>query len=596
LPLLEETLQLAKARLGLEHPSTLNTMNSLAIAYLHAGKLDRALPLFEETFKVRKATLGSEHPDTLTSMGNLGQAYERAGKRDLALPLLEETFKSEKATLGPDHPNTLTSMSNLALAYDRAGKRGLALPMLEEGLKLTKAALGPDHPDTLLCMHNLAGLYAGARKLHLALPLWEEALKVMKAKLGPTHPQTLNTMLDLAAGYRSAGKVALALPLLEETFPLMKVHLGVDHPQTLLCMNALSHEYWKARKLDRAAPLLEELVKLRKAKLGPDHTETLEALANLGVTYVDAGRPREAVPIFEEVHKWAMKRPGSFPKLGWLLLTLGSTYSQSGLFTKSESVYRQLVADTTKRLGAASTLTAGFKALVGLSLLQQRKWADAELILRESLTVREKQQPDLWQTFLTKSMLGGALLGRKQYADAEPLLLAGYQGMKQREAKMSAQAKRYLIEALERLVQLYEASAQQDKADVWRRQRDAAKQGNQLWEDLQDPARAARHQFVETKREGALTATQQAQVHILEMKAGTTYVLDLESKAFDPVLKLEDAKGTKLAENDDISPSNLNSRILYVATRGGSYRVIATSFRPGAVGPYILRIRELARK
>jgi hypothetical protein len=36
--------------------------------------------------------------------------------------------------------------------------------------------------------------------------------------------------------------------------------------------------------------------------------------------------------------------------------------------------------------------------------------------------------PDAWQTHNTKSMLGGARLGQKKYADTEPLLVAGYEG------------------------------------------------------------------------------------------------------------------------------------------------------------------------
>ena len=66
-------------------------------------------------------------------------------------------------------------------------------------------------------------------------------------------------------------------------------------------------------------------------------------------------------------------------------------------------------------------------------LLLQKKPAEAELKLRECLTIRQKIQPDDWTTFDTKSMLGEALLDQKKFADAEPLLLAGYEGMKQRE-------------------------------------------------------------------------------------------------------------------------------------------------------------------
>jgi len=33
-------------------------------------------------------------------------------------------------------------------------------------------------------------------------------------------------------------------------------------------------------------------------------------------------------------------------------------------------------------------------------------------------------------------MLGGSLLGQKRYAEAEPLLLSGYEGMKQRQRSL----------------------------------------------------------------------------------------------------------------------------------------------------------------
>ena len=72
-------------------------------------------------------------------------------------------------------------------------------------------------------------------------------------------------------------------------------------------------------------------------------------------------------------------------------------------------------------------------------------------------------------------MLGAALLGQKKYADAEPLLLSGYQGMKKQEAKIPPQGKVRLTEALERLVQLYEATNKKDDAAKWRKELEARK-------------------------------------------------------------------------------------------------------------------------
>jgi hypothetical protein len=67
-------------------------------------------------------------------------------------------------------------------------------------------------------------------------------------------------------------------------------------------------------------------------------------------------------------------------------------------------------------------------------------------------------------------------LGQKKYADAEPLLLQGYQGMKQREDQIPTQGKVRLVEAAEHLVRLYEATNQPDKARTWREKLPSGKQ------------------------------------------------------------------------------------------------------------------------
>jgi hypothetical protein len=62
------------------------------------------------------------------------------------------------------------------------------------------------------------------------------------------------------------------------------------------------------------------------------------------------------------------------------------------------------------------------------------------------------------------------LLGQHKYAAAEPLLLAGYEGMKQRATQIPAAAKFRLVEAAQRLVQLYEAWNRPEDAARWRKE------------------------------------------------------------------------------------------------------------------------------
>ena len=68
-------------------------------------------------------------------------------------------------------------------------------------------------------------------------------------------------------------------------------------------------------------------------------------------------------------------------------------------------------------------------------------------------------------------MLGGALLGQKKYAEAEPLLLNGYEGMKQREKQIPPQARSRIAEALDRLIELSTATNKPDEVKKWQAER-----------------------------------------------------------------------------------------------------------------------------
>jgi hypothetical protein len=107
-------------------------------------------------------------------------------------------------------------------------------------------------------------------------------------------------------------------------------------------------------------------------------------------------------------------------------------------------------------------------------LLHEKKPADAELKLRESLKIRQQTQPDDWTTFETKSLLGEALLDQRKFDDAEPLLLSGYEGMKQRQDSIPSQDKPRLTKAVGRLVKLYEAWGKEDESVKWRKEMESA--------------------------------------------------------------------------------------------------------------------------
>jgi serine/threonine protein kinase/lipopolysaccharide biosynthesis regulator YciM len=471
----ESTLKLSEAKLGPDHPDTMHFLINLAGTYRTAGRIDDAIALQEKILKIQEAKLGLDHPDTLTCRENLACSYFDAGRIAKAVSLFETSFKQIEAKLGIDHPNTLSNRNNLATAYQAAGRTAEAVSLLETTLKQTEAKLGPDHPDTLTSRNNLASAYQASGRTAEAIALLEPILKRSEAKLGIDHPITLASCNNLASAYQRAGRIDEAIALLEKTVKRIEDNLGIDHPNTLVIRNNLAFAYQHAGRIDEAIALHEKTLKQQEAKLGIDHLDTLTTRNNLAFAYQVAGRIDESIPLFETTLKQSEAKFGlDHPDTLLFCNNLASIYESEKHWEKAEPLRRKILDHYRRKGPAESPAVANALASLGKNLLFQGKPAEAEPFLRECLAIREKKLADDWLRFNAMSLLGGALSGQKKYAEAEPLLIQGYEGMKAREFKIHRQAKINIPDAAERIVSLYEAWGEPEKAAEWREKIKAA--------------------------------------------------------------------------------------------------------------------------
>jgi tetratricopeptide (TPR) repeat protein len=246
-------------------------------------------------------------------------------------------------------------------------------------------------------------------------------------KLGPDHPDTLFSRSTLAQDYWDLGRTAEAIPLFEETLRLRSNRLGPDHRDTLVTRNDLAVAYLATGRTAEAIALHEETLRLRSTKHGVSHRLTLVSRENLAAAYRAAGRTDEAIALDEQTLRMRESNLGSdHPDTLKSRNSLATAYEAAGLHAKSEA------------------------------------------ILRLCLAVRERVQRDDWITWNTRSQLGGSLLGQKKYAEAEPLILQGYEGIKARAGEIPAPVRSRLPEAAERVVRLYTKWGKPDQADAWK--------------------------------------------------------------------------------------------------------------------------------
>ncbi|VUC29845.1 unnamed protein product [Clonostachys rosea] len=227
-----QSMNLRKEILGPEHIETLNSMNTLALAYSEQGRCEEAEKMHEHLAETQKRIFGEQDPGTLTTLNNLAKAYSAHGLFQKAEELQLRTLETTIKVLGEDNHEHLTSMNNLAISYCRQGKWKEAEDLQLHVLDHLKRLLGDEHPRTMTCAANLASNYALQGQLEKAKELLERVLETEKRVLGDDHPSTLTSMNNLAMTWKRLGQLGNAVSLLQTCLHRLEERLGEEHPST----------------------------------------------------------------------------------------------------------------------------------------------------------------------------------------------------------------------------------------------------------------------------------------------------------------------------------------------------------------------------
>jgi non-specific serine/threonine protein kinase/serine/threonine-protein kinase len=229
---LERALDIKKRILGLDHPDTLLTMNSLATVFIRFGKYAEAESILREAVSRKKRVLGAENKQTLISMHNLGVVYYYQGKFKEAESLGRETLEVRKKVLGENHPDTIFSLGHLAATLGGQEKHEEAVKLYSEAKEKAMRIYGSEHPETLRTVHNLAIELNHLKKYQESETLFRDTLEKQKKVFGPDHPDTIITMANLADLLNNMARFHEAEALSREALEKEKRVFGIDHPLT----------------------------------------------------------------------------------------------------------------------------------------------------------------------------------------------------------------------------------------------------------------------------------------------------------------------------------------------------------------------------
>jgi eukaryotic-like serine/threonine-protein kinase len=463
--LFTKIIAVERRTLGEEHPDLLSTMEGLATLYTNTGRFDKAEQLYAKVQEVRRRTLGEEHPSFLSTESDVAELYRSEGKYVEAEKIYLKVLEVERRVLGGEHPETLNTMNNLAGAYVGEGKFAQAEALHSAVLEIQRRVLGEQHRDTLLSMNNLALVYYRENKYEQAESLWKKALEIQVRVLGEEHRDTLITMNNLGGIYRIQRKYPEAEAMLKRAIELQTRVLGADHRNTLYTVSGLGVLYRSQGKYAEAEPLFKRVLEVRRRVLGEKHPETLNSIDNLATLYTDEGKYKEAESMLNSLVEVRRQVQGEESEDTLHTLDNQATlYREEGKYADAEALFSKIFEARRRALGAEDLATLDAMVSLGQVEFEQQRYSEAESILRQALGNFEKKNVNVWRRYQCQALLGASLAPQQRYEEAEPLQVAGYQGMLEREATIPFEARSTLTQVREQLVKLYESWGKPEKA------------------------------------------------------------------------------------------------------------------------------------
>jgi tetratricopeptide (TPR) repeat protein len=248
-------LAMAKSIWGLEHTTTITSMQTLGKVLNCQSRDKEAEPIYRQAAELSKKLRGPNHDETLRSMATLGFVLCRCGKYEEARQIHEQVLGLRGKTMGREHPSILDSLNALGTAYLGLEKVSKAKSTFEDAVELSKKIKGPTSDDTLLHRHNLAIVLNMKRQFARAAEIHKSNLDMRRNRHGPEHELTLDSMRGVAWSYERLNLFVQAEAMVREVVETSQKVLGQEHPRTRDSMIDLVYIYKAQGKYDAAEAL-----------------------------------------------------------------------------------------------------------------------------------------------------------------------------------------------------------------------------------------------------------------------------------------------------------------------------------------------------
>lgn len=287
----ERALQGLRTELGVNHPVTLQALETLVNIFRARARLTDALHTAKDLVQRCRlsAALGHYHPQTISAESALASVYSARGELQMAFDLQFEVIKKSEDSeglLGLDHPITLRYRSDLAAMYSLLGNWASANATAHEVFARQCENFVREHQKATKHEQRAITPAVSDEVLH---KLRSNNMEHFLDQLGECRDATiplslLSTMHCLGISEREIGYLDTAERILKHVVHLRNSQFTKLHADALSSRFELAKTKRALGNLSEAAEDLERVLDARTDLLGPDHPDTLNTKHELYLT------------------------------------------------------------------------------------------------------------------------------------------------------------------------------------------------------------------------------------------------------------------------------------------------------------------------
>ncbi len=462
-----KAIELGRADLGEDHPETLRCLFLLAENLQHGGYLRQSEQQWRCSLELAEPVLGKNHPDVGRAVELFSGVLQANLKHAESLELARKYHTDLLVEYGEDDPGTLNAKWILASVLSCSMERG----NLKEGKRLMRYCLARrretlerEDPGILGILHELANIAETQGEYTEQLNLRSQWVEGHDSCYGFESARALESRIWLAEAVDRTGQFEEAERAYRETLEKSRKKLGEEDVVTSLAKCDLAVFWTRRGRYDDAEVLHYQALRSREKTSRGDGSILWSMFC-----IIDLHRRKGEYDRSVEMSELAWKQP-RFQKVtsqnNFFLNTMARLHEDMKNYEEAEGFYRQSLSIAEKKNQPQHPRIAIARVNLACFFILHDRYAEAEPLLRRALSVLEELTPRHFSRFVAMSALGMALAGQERCAEAEPFLLESHDGLEGIPYSYYADDG---LEAIERLVKLYELLKKPVRAEKWQR-------------------------------------------------------------------------------------------------------------------------------